>query len=350
MQQFLLLYDSLDGCLSSWTLFLGFGHFWEASEDTEDVFSRWGQGKGSSSSLWQTPPAVLEQRVPQQWGQAPSGPCWMRALQEEFLQPWHKQPVDAAGGTAVHAEGHKEEASKLSLSSMHILRDGGHKAQDPSATEGALTAVCCHTLVPGWRTQLSESIGPHTLQSSLDYFEWSWWQGEAPEDWKRANITSIFTKEGAGNYRPIGLTSIPGNVKEETFLETISKHMEDKQVIGIVCMDLWKGNFSWTNTLLSTMMWLARWMRGEQWMSTLALAKPLTLSLIILSCQLHRQADKVQVRWVDGEVDWKTGSRGLSFVAQCPAGDESLVVYPRVTTRASTAQCPHWQPGQWRGM
>lgn len=26
---------------------------------------------------------------------------------------------------------------------MLILRGGGHKAQDPSTTEGALTAACC---------------------------------------------------------------------------------------------------------------------------------------------------------------------------------------------------------------
>lgn len=135
------------------------------------------------------------------------------------------------------------ETSKPSLSSIHMLRDGGHKAQDPSAAEGALTAVCCQTFVPWWRTQLSKSIGPHTLQSSLDYFEWLWWLAETPKDSKRANITSVFTKEGAGNYRPIGFNSVPGNVKEEIFLETISKHMEDKKVIGIVCMDLWKENF-----------------------------------------------------------------------------------------------------------
>lgn len=85
------------------------------------------------------------------------------------MQWWHKQPADAAGGTAVHAGGQKE-ASKPPLSGMQELRDGGHKAQDPSATEGALTVVCCQTLVPRWRTQLSKSIGPQTLQSSPDYF------------------------------------------------------------------------------------------------------------------------------------------------------------------------------------
>lgn len=51
----------------------------------------------------------------------------------------------AAVCTAVHAEGPKEDASKLSLSSIRILKDDGHEAQDPSTTE---VTVCCWTLVP----------------------------------------------------------------------------------------------------------------------------------------------------------------------------------------------------------
>lgn len=45
-------------------------------------------------------------------------------------------------------------------------------------------------------------------------FDWSWWLGEMPEDWKRANVTPVFKKdknEGAGTKKPLRLISIPGN-------------------------------------------------------------------------------------------------------------------------------------------
>ena len=60
-------------------------------------------------------------------------------------------------------------------------------------------------------------------------------EGVVPEDFREANVTPIFKngdRSGAGNYRPIGLTSIVGKLMESIIRDRIVEHLETYNLIN----------------------------------------------------------------------------------------------------------------------
>ncbi|GAB0203076.1 mitochondrial enolase superfamily member 1 [Grus japonensis] len=83
-------------------------------------------------------------------------------------------------------------------------------------------------------------------------FERSWRSGESPENWRKAIVTPVFKKgrkEDPRNFRPVSLTSIPGKVMEQLILGIISKHVEEKNVIGSDQHGFTKGKSCLTNLI-----------------------------------------------------------------------------------------------------
>ncbi|CAM5161388.1 unnamed protein product [Natator depressus] len=79
-----------------------------------------------------------------------------------------------------------------------------------------------------------------------------WRSGEVPDDWKKANIVTIFKKgkkENLGNYKLVILSSVPGKIIEQVLKESILKHLEERKVIRNNQHGFTKGKSCLTNLI-----------------------------------------------------------------------------------------------------
>jgi len=145
-----------------------------------------------------------------------------------------------------------------------------------------------------------------TFQSHSIIFEKLWLLREVPEAWKKANVTLIFKKakkEDPGNYRPVRLTSVPGEMIDHVILEAISKRTKDKKVMGSSQHRFMKETSCLTNLIVFyDEVTSSLFKEKKQWM-LLTLLRLLTLFPVTSSDKILKYGlDKWTVRWTENSL------------------------------------------------
>lgn len=99
-----------------------------------------------------------------------------------------------------------DNSSQLSLTSRQRLEEWSH----------------CHYQImfkTAWGTQRGATPGLRELadvvsESCSHIFGKMWESGKITSDWIKGNIIPILNKKDPGNYQPVNLTSVPGNITE----------------------------------------------------------------------------------------------------------------------------------------
>ncbi|KFV59493.1 hypothetical protein N341_04886, partial [Tyto alba] len=117
---------------------------------------------------------------------------------------------------------------------------GGKKNEAPIIQEEMVSDLLYH--LDTHKSMGPDRINPRALKELTEVltkslsiiYQQSWLSGEGPVDWRLANVTPIYKKsqkEDLGNYRPVNLMLVLGEVMEQIILSAITWHMQDNQMI-----------------------------------------------------------------------------------------------------------------------
>jgi len=110
------------------------------------------------------------------------------------------------------------------VSQPTVLEDSKGEWNKPSIIEQeAVNDLLCH--LDTHKSMGLDEIDPRVLRELAEELSkplsiichQSWLTGEVPGDWRVAHVTLVYKKgwkEDPGNYRPLSLTSVPGNIME----------------------------------------------------------------------------------------------------------------------------------------
>ncbi|KAK4827457.1 hypothetical protein QYF61_018178 [Mycteria americana] len=139
------------------------------------------------------------------------------------------------------------------------LQDRDGEQNEAPIIQGEMVSDLLHHLDTHESMQL-DRIYPRVLRELAEVlakplsiiYQQSWLTGEVPVDWRLANVTPIYKKgrkEDLGNYRPVSLTSVSGNVMEQIILSAIMWHVQHNQVIRPSQHGFMKGRSCLTNLI-----------------------------------------------------------------------------------------------------
>jgi len=111
----------------------------------------------------------------------------------------------------------------------------------PVIQEEAVNNLLCHlnthksTGPDGIHPRVLKELEEELAKTISIIYQQSWLTGEVPDGWRIFNVIRIYKKgwkEDPGSYRLVSLTSVPGKIMEQFFLNVLTRHVKDNQQIS----------------------------------------------------------------------------------------------------------------------